>query len=610
MPAQPDTDGQVSFEGGQDASLPPGRLPGNRFAAGVNLSTSEGTLRPRFALCRKKLVFPAGGYSWRFNKIADFKFLFKSGKFQAHHEYQIGTKYYQVVVISGVIFMIDQSNMNVKVLTLNAETQLSETAPRINVFDAGKYLAFSDFPNKPVLVEDGVARRSREDLYELPAFNVGTYNQSRAFFSNKGNEFTAGDPVGNPLTPNAPITIEEVALSGSPYFQDTYTVPSKFDSPIRALTTLQAVDSSTGIGTLIAGTNNQIFAFDTVKPRDEWLDGQFGKCISFNAGIMSSRALTHVGSDLFFVSEDGHLRSLSAAQGEQKKWARVPMSVPVKNWVLYYSDELSHYTEVCYFKNKIFWTVKPYWTDALRLNGSPILDVAHAGMVVLNLDNIARGDVDAAPAWEGLWTGVRPMSMCVNDERMFIMSKDSGSNEFYEVLPDETVDRTDEGYTRQITSIVYTRDHFAKNSFVDKQLERLESNITDISGKFKYKVDFKPSDSGNFLSWGELNFEVLNGYREFCNGKITERVGISLKDLNLNKPSTKDGNPITHDLYTMVKRAQFRLEITADNWKLNEYLITAILQEPQVNKQETKDFKTVEEFRIPSTDWNYKEFGL
>jgi len=148
---------------------------------------------------------------------------------------------------------------------------------------------------------------------------------------------------------------------------------------------------------------------------------------------------------------------------EQKKWSRIPMSTQVKNWIIYYSDELSHYTDICYFKNKIFWTAKPYWTDALRLSGSPILDVAHAGMVVLNLDNVARGGVgavNAVPAWEGLWTGVRPMSMCVNDERMFIMSKDSGSNELYEVLPDESVDRTDEGHTRQITSIVYTRVHF------------------------------------------------------------------------------------------------------------------------------------------------------
>lgn len=610
-----DADFQVAFDGGQDVSLPSTRLEPNKFVAGINVSTSKGVLRPRYGVCRKKLVLPRGGYSYEFNKIVNFNTLFRTGLFQAYVPYRIGSKFYQLVVVNGVIFMVNQQDFSVQCLTLNDVTQLDPYAKRINWGIVGKYIVFSDFPNRPVIIDNGVARRSDPALNELPVLNLITYNQNRGLFSNKANEWTGSDPAGALAFPLAPISIDEIS-AGGPFVGEIYKTPSNYDDPITALTTLQAVDSSTGIGVFIAATAEQIYSYDTTLPRADWNQaGQFGTCLSYEAGIIDQRAQTNVNSDLFFIPKDGTLRGLSAARDEQRRWARTPMSLPIENWVSYYDKELIRYSRVCYFNNKIFWTVRPTYSQAARLDGKPILDVYHSGLVVLDMANVSRGQgmgQDSTPGWDGLWTGVKPMDMIVNDGRMFIISKDSGTNQIYEVTPDCNVDRTDEGYRRPVKSVLYTRDYFTKNLFQDKQLVRFESNITDITGKFKYDVKYKPSDAPNFIPWGDYELDVLFGYETFCDQKATERTPVALKQLNLLRPDiSKDSNPVNEDLFQTIRRVQFRLQIEGDSWQLNEFGVFASLEDVILNDTQTQEqSQEVEAFKELNGDWDYKEFGL
>lgn len=604
------TDYQVSFEGGQDVSLPSSRLELNKFVAGINVNTSKGVIRPRYAFQRKKLKIQKGGYSYAFNKIADFTFNFKTGLFQAFVPYRVGKAYYQLIVINGLIYLLNQQDFSVKLLTLNSDTQLNPVQKRIYWGVTAKYVVFADFPNRPVIIENGVARRSNKDLNELPVLNLVTYNQNRAIFSNGLNEFTGGDPAGSLTAPLAPITINEI-LAGGPYVGEIYKAPSEYDDAITALTTLQATDTSTGIGSLIVATEEQIFSYDTTQPRSEWKNlNQFGTCLSYNAGIIDQLAQTNINSDLFFIAKDGTLRGLSSARDEQKKWARTPMSLPVENWVQYIDPDLIKYSRLTYFNNKIFWAVRPTYTKALRLDKTPILDVCHSGFAVLDMANVSRGLGDVPPAWDGLWTGLRPMDMLVNDGRMFVISKDSGINEIYEVLPDQSVDRTDGGERRQIKSIIYTRDYFTQSMFQEKELSRLESNITDILGEFHYDVKYKPSDASNFMEWGNYSLDVLNGYDTFIDQKVNQRTGVALKELNINAPKLEEANAVTKDLYGTVKRVQYRLELTGDSWQLNEFIVIGSELKDEQEKGDTLEPNTkVEDFHTLTNDWDYKEFG-
>lgn len=548
-------DGQLSFEGGQDASLPPSRLAENKFAAGINITTAKGRVTSRYGYERKKLTFPTAGYAYRFNKSADFQGVFREGKFQALAPYQIGKRHYLVVVISGLIFLVNQDTFEVNVLTVGKDTQLNESAPRINWSPAGRFLVLYDFPSRPVIIEGQVARRSDPDFNEIPASTLGIYNQSRLFFANAGNEFSAGDPVGNLLTPFAPVTAEEIQLEGSPYLAEIYQAPTKYDARITAMANLQVTDTSTGIGPLLVASKKEIFVFNTIGPREGWInrDGgdaaQFGKSISDNAGIAGQRAFVNVNSDLFFISQDGQMRSLTVSQEEQRKWARVPMNLEVQNWISYLSPDLIDYSSLTYFKNKIFWTVRPYRVRSRKVDGFPILDVAHSGFVVLTTDNVSRMGSDAPPAWEGLWTGLRPLDACVTNERMFVMSKDYYSrNELYEVDPNLKVDRTAEGHRRAIKGVVYTREHFFQDLFAIKSLKNVELGVTDISGDFEVGIDYKPSHSSNFLYLSNFRHSVPVAYKEVTGGAIPQRKAIAFRELKFGLPESEDGHPVTDDL--------------------------------------------------------------
>jgi len=606
-----DSDGQVSFDGGQDVSLPSARLEPNKFVAGINVSTSKGVLRPRYAFVRKALKIKPGKYSYEFNKQIDFQTNFKTGLFQALIPYRIGQNYYQLIVVNGLIYLLNQKDFSVKLITLNADTQVNPTQKRVYWGVCAKYIVIADFPNRPIIIENGVARRSDVDLNELPVLNLVTYNQNRAVFSNGLNEFTAGDPAGSLTAPLAPITVNEI-MAGGPYAGEVYKAPSEYDDPISALTTLQSVDTSTGIGSAIVATQEQIFTYDTTQPRSEWINlNQFGTCLSYNAGIVDQLAQVNVNSDLFFVAKDGTLRGLSAARDEQKKWARTPLSLPVENWVQYYDPALVAFSRLAYFNNKIFWTIRPTYTKALRMDGTPILDVCHSGFAVLDMANVSRGMADVPPAWDGLWTGVRPMAMIVNNNRMFVMSKDGNINELYEVVPTQSVDRTDGGQRRNIRSIIYTRDYFTKNIFEDKNLLRVESNFSDILGDFKFDIKYKPSDAPNFIDWGSYEMQVLNGYTRFPDGEVCQRTPVAINELTINAPNlANSSNPVNNNLYGVVKRVQLRMEIQAESWQLDEFVITANLLKEEANKGNTlPPCNKVEAFRVCTTDWDYERFG-
>lgn len=604
-------DGQMSFEGGQDSSLPPARLPENRYAAGVNVTTEQGTLKPRYGYERKSIAFSAGGYSYKSNKIINFRELFQQGNFQAAAPYLLGSKWHLIVVISGVIYLVDVADWSAIILTRNTETQLDATSKRINWTVAGKYLVLHDFPSRPIIVEGFVARRSSYNDSELPPCRLGAFNQSRMFFANAANDFSAGDPVGNAATPDAPITVFEIELSGSPYFGDVYQIPSKYNSPITAMATLQSVDSSTGIGALIVSTEKELFAYNTVAPRDEWGAGKFGSSVSDQAGIVGPRALCNVNSDLFFVSTDGELRSISAAQNEQKKWARVPMSVEVRDWTKYAYPELLQYTCLAYFRNKIFWAVRPFRTFSTRFDGVRVLDVAHAGIAVLELDNVSRAGSESPPAWAGLWTGVRPLDFVVCGERMFIISKDSKShNAIYEVDPELTYDRTTCGQRRPIRSVIYTREHLFKDPFAIKRLQSVELGITKIQGDFKLKVEWKPSHSETFLPWTEFDHEVPSKYIYIEDNSLRERLPLSFRELKFGLPDVQSGHPVTQDLFSSVKRVQLRISIYADNWQLNEYQLLAAATSENTTEFLPDNLPIATEMRQEYSDWTYEEFSL
>lgn len=603
-------DGAQSFVGGQDAAQTPDKVSPDAYYAGINVSTERGSLTPRWGYKRLKLVFPEGGVTTSYRVVRPYKEIFEAGKFQAIIPFTSGSENYLIIVVSGVIFFINERTFAVQVLDISDGSTLDGTASRINWTVAAQYVILFDFPAYPVIIDGISARRADPAKDEIPVSNLGTYNQSRLFIGNIGNEFTAGDPVGSAAAPEAPLTFKEVLQPAAPYFDQSFQLNTGYNNDtLSYLGFLQVVDTSTGIGPFIAATKNAIYTYNTQNPRSQWTAGQFGSVTVFNAGIAGPRAAANVNSDFFFLSGDGQVRSLSMSRDEQHKWSKVPISREVQNWLKYIDKDLARFSFVTYFKNKIFIGCNPYRVQALTITKIPIVDYAHGGMVVLEMDNVSGFNKDSSPVWGGMWTGIRPMDMAVTGESLFIMSKDNSTiNQLYLATPDERYDQAD-GNIRMVRSRIYSRQYDFQDPFANKELKSLDLGLVNIKGDFSCEVKYKPAQGANFLEW--RTFKHKAPWRECTypeNVPFQGFQGHQFLKINLGAPQSEECNPVTNELLSWFRRVQIRLTIEGIFWELQAFKLMAYLKAQAENDVDCLEFPVVPIMTECNDDWSYGGF--
>lgn len=604
------SDASLSFTGGQDASKTPHLVPDNAFFAGVNVTTEDGNIKPRWGLSKlSSVTFQSGGIKQGNLQTKSYRDVFKTGKFQALAYYSVGVDYFIVVVVSGQIFFVNEKTLAVQHIPLEGE-QLNPRAPRLNWSVAGKYLVIFDFPAFPVIIEGITARRADPDKLEIPVSNIGGYNQNRLIIGNAGNEFTAGDPVGSTATPNAPITFEEFLTIASPFFGQAFQLNTNYSNdPITAIGFLQVSDQSTEIGPLLVATQSAIYSYLTQTPRSSWEAGQFGSVLVYNAGIAGPRAIDNLNSDVIFFSPDLSIRSLSMSRDEQRKWSKTPISREVKNWLIAHDRELLQYAFVTYFNNKVFISVNPYRTSSLGIDNETLPDYAHGGVVVLELDSISNLTKESPPVWAGLWTGFRPMDMVVCNNRGFAISKDGGVNELYEIRPDLTYD-IEGDKVRYIKSKVYTKEYdFGETQFNNKQLHSLDLTLRNVRGDFSVSASFKPDHSPYFIPWREWRHAAP--WRN-CRQPFSFMGYEAHNFLTVNLGSPKDVKKVcsqptkTHAI--TFRNVQLQLEFEGAYWELETLRVKAEIDRQSENITSCKEYPPTPLPTPCNTDWSFGEF--
>jgi hypothetical protein len=610
-------DGQSDFGGGQDASQIPANVNPNQYFKGVNVSCQNGCINPRwgfqeFILNHKETT----QYKLPTGLEKPYQIIFETGKYQALIPYAIQDEYYLLVIISGIIFIVNQYSNEVSVMTIAGGSTLDESQDRYNWTLAGKYLVIFDFPSYPVIITGLTARRADPTIYEIPASVLGCYNQNRIFISNAGNEFTASDPAAYGF-PTGPISFTQVTKPGSTFYGEVFQLPTSNNSndAITAMGFLQTVDTSTGIGPLMVSTQRSVYSYLTQNPRAAWEAGQFGSMFIHDAGIVGQRAYCNVNSDMFFISPDGQIRSASMSRDEQAKWSKVPLSREVRNFIRLFDRELCKFSFVGYFNNKIIASVNPFQVKASTLSGSLASDYAFGGFVVLELDNISTLSKDSPPVWAGLWTGIRPMDMVVNDDRCFMISKEGGINKLYEIRPDLTYDLIGaDQRIRKVKSKIYTREYgFSSYSqlgnpvstnFFNKTLETIDVNLFNVQGDFKLNVKYRPSHSTNYLQW--THFEHQAPWRQ-CNipqgCQWNGLVGHEFRELNLGSPQEVGCDPVTLETYDTIRKVQVLFEIEGINWELRGFLMRATMLDQNVTAPVCKPYPVVDICGNCNTDW-------
>lgn len=602
-PSQIVEDGTSDFSGGQDAYNYPDRIKPTCYAKGVNISVRKGILRSRDGYFHRKLKFEDDTVTVKFRYQRTIKDLFESGKFQAMAPYYVSPEYYLIVVISGLIYRINTRTYNVQLLSKDIRT--NELAQRVNWSQAGKYLVIFDYPARPIIIEgDSVTRSNPENFNqgglepEVLVSVLGTFNQNRLFVANAGNAFTAGDPV-SPSFSEAPITFTEVLTPASAFNGQSFSLgTNSSNEPITAMGFIQAVDQGTGLGPLFVATQNSVYYYKTNLPRTDWeTTPDFGSLFLFNAGIVGPRAFVNTNSDVIFLSAEGKVHAFSTSRNDVKTWGNVPMSREVENWLTYSDESLKSLAFLQYFDNRIYIAANPYRVPALTRGQQPTVDYVHGGMVVLELDNSATIQQEDPPVWAGLWTGIRPMDMVVQNTRAFVISKDSTYlNRIYEVMPDTKYDVVDEK-PRRIKSIVYTREydfpqatsgggHYSTR-FINKREQSLSLPIQNVEGELDLLVERRPSQTENFRVWKKWHYNApYKQCREIFapNGlaghRFRELVFGSPQPDDLNEECDLVGGGNSLEAF---RKLQLRITIEAHNWQIEEFKIDAIMQDSPNN---------------------------
>jgi hypothetical protein len=340
-------------------------------------------------------------------------------------------------------------------------------------------------------------------------------------------------------------------------------------------------DTVTGVGPMFLATGSQIFTAQTHNPRTTWEQTAFTTLIVNNRGIAGQRAFCVVGSDVFFISPNGEISTLSMATSEQRKYARVPISREIDNWTNAFDKDLYALSFCEFWNNKIFFSVKPKRIMTKSKDGLQLIDYAFSGLAVLEMDNLSGFGVDSKPAWAGIHTGIDYQEMVVVGTRAFLAGKLSGRNTIVE-MTDDTVD-VFKGQKRLIRSRVYTQEHtfVAANNqgkisdvWDNKQLVELQISLKNIAGDFKLNAFYKPEQAQEFKQYGEFRHKAITSNDSSDVFKQYDFQDLGL--INLGSPVDSVGcNPINSSRYDTSTKFQLRLDIIGEHWEIDGYKVTA-----------------------------------
>ncbi len=579
MPNDKVNDGNVSFLGGQNDGLFPSQIRKDQYRRGINVTTKRGVISPRPGFIDQQIEVVTTG---KVNKLI-YRDIFRRGKFQAAASYDADDGQFIVAVISGVMFRINPRLKEAEVIELPDGDRMDQYTRRIPWSRAGRFLVFFDYPNLPVILDNREARRSdpgRTLVYgtpgvliptpEVPVSVLGAYVNNRLFVANAGQEFIASDPTGG-ISPDAPLTFEETFAPGSAFLGQGFSLGSQSGNrPITAMGFLQVSDTSTGIGPLLIATKNSVYLYRADLPRDQWADSAFGRLALYNAGISGPRAFTNLNSDIIAMSGDNQVRSFFLGVRDQERWSNTPISREIETLLMEFErKDLIDVAFVEAYKNRVFVSIAPYTVEALDTSQRPVFDYAHAGMAVMELDNVSALNEPAPPVWCGMWTGINPMEMIILEEGPYLFSKDEGGvNRLYFMDESRTQDEF-KGEAKNIVSRVYTRAYDFDQRFSDKQLGMVDYMLSGVAGDFKMRAEYRGSNIERWALWRDFQYEAQTCIPDSDSCDVVPLLAEqSFRELNFGDPDEIECDDLTDDQSRILRQVELRLTLSASSWTL------------------------------------------
>lgn len=554
------TDAYVSFEGGQNEGPLPDNLVETQTHRNINVTLKDKAIGPRPGLVEQELFID--NRSRPRSDGPTYTELLEQGRLQAFIPRKTDNGSFFIVVLSGVIYAIDLSDGCVREIVVDGNIpRLNQYRPRVNWSFAGEDIVLFDWPNNPVVIEGLEARRTNDANFEIPISYLGALVSNRLFVANNGRVFGASDPI-SPDFPDAPITFSESLAPSAPFLGQFFSLGSIDRSgDITAMGYFQQADTSTGFGSLFIATRETIFTAPVNQPRVGWGDGSsFTEVFLYNAGIIGARAFVNVNSDLFFMSPDCLIYSLTSRRQDQDRWGDLPISYEVSEALKTNYKELLCYTFLQYNDNRLYAAIKPYLVDALDLQGNCYSDIVFNGLVTMEF-NIASGlTSQSSPIWSSIWTSYEYQESAQINQDLYFWIKKDGRNKLLKLDESINYDFID-GKRELIKTRVVTKFFDFNQPFLEKELRSLRLFFAGVKGEFYAKVYYRVDDNGPWALWADYNEDVDCDVSKAIQLRFAEPLQSVCND-NFGR-------------FGRHYQVQLKLDIQAEDFKLSRILIEA-----------------------------------
>lgn len=495
-------DGGINAQGNHAvaSAINPNGLARNQSAFAINCTFRGGigaTHRPVFM--RRQLLFENDSIVDQFGP---------TGLFQgfAVHE---STESTLIASVGGRQFNVRvQDQFKVSEITI----QNDANANNINFswfVQAGPFTVIQDGEAKP-LIWDGSHLRRAKDIEIKPgtamAFVQGrivyaTYDQYR-----RVTRFRATDLIGVPQeTPGGPGGTPEYQYQDS-VLQETENTflneggdfSAKTDmGEIRAMVVPRMLDTSLGQGPLQIMCERGSLSFNAPVDRATWKDVTYPIVTEsqLDYGPKGSRFAVNVNGDIIYRSTEG-FHSFKLARQDFQTWLNTPISNEVDEIIGGDPEDLLYYGGGVLFDSRVIGTTFPRPTQ----NG-----IVHDGLVALDMNLVSTLRNRAAPAWEGLWTGLSVLQIAKGTfagvERCFMFVRTSaGMIELWEMLPSNAPEIWD----NNDTPIVWSLDTAALDFQTPQDLKRLMTAAVwtnDVQETVEYVVRWRPDQHPCWIDW-------------------------------------------------------------------------------------------------------------
>ena len=369
---------------------------------------------------------------------------------------------------------------------------------------AENYWIYQDNQSYPIIFNGSASRRSDPKSKEVPVGNVMCYTAGRLAVALPDRQsFRVGDIFGGASTQNGDprtailkFTENDYLNEGGDFVARIYGAPSN-SGPILSMKACAMTDAQLGQGPMIVGTPNVVFTVNLPFDRTTWKNlSNALQTANPIIGPCGQDSTVLINTDLWYRSLDG-IRSYIMAQRQFNTYGNTPMSAELGDLLDYDTTFLLEQGSAVLFDNRMIMTVSPVQSP----NG-----VWHRGFVALDFNLVSTIRKKTAPAWEGVWTGLRALKIVKGlvdqVERCFIYALSATNTiELWELVTSVKTDN--EG-----TPIQWGFDLPSYNCGDSDNFKRLETGrvvLENVSGTLNCVVQYRSDLGPCWQDWTQFN---------------------------------------------------------------------------------------------------------